>query len=300
MERTPLEIIGNIIDGKKEGVCTLKYDNLEFACNFINNKREGKGFATFFNLNANVTFDGLWKDDKPYLIGEYSVDDRIIFAKYNDNINDINDIKQYDSVLGYIHIPKTGGMDIKKQFINILYEQTNFVIKYDFFYMHKKDNNWFTENNLKCFTFIRDPIERFISGFKFSHKNHISYNLDSDINSFIQKNEFVDSIFFKKQISWLNGDPKNIFLVKFNKNNNYENLLLLLKNEYNVNFNYDFTNYNKMNVSDKNDMNMNINLNVNLTQESIDILTNYYAEDIQLYSKLNGPYMTLFDLQNIV
>ena len=36
-----------------------------------------------------------------------------------------------------------------------------------------------------------------------------------------------------------------MFLIKFNKNNNYENLILFLKNEFNITFSYDFSDYAK-------------------------------------------------------
>ena len=109
--------------------------------------------------------------------------------------------------------------------------------------------------------------------------------IETDINVFIKNNTFVDNILFKKQIDYLNGDPTNVFLIKFNKNNNYENLILLLKNEFNITFNYDFTDYNKKNISESD------GLNCVLTQESIDIISNFYSEDILLYSKLSEPYI---------
>jgi hypothetical protein len=287
---------GNIIDNKKEGKCILTYPSLYFEGNFTNDQKNGPGFVHYYS--SNITFKGIWKKDEPYLLGEYTVNDKIIHGAYKDAVNSIDDIVEYKYLLGFIHIPKSGGTDLQNQFIDLLYSQTNFLIKQP--KGHLTDNLWYTNNNIKCFTIIRDPIDRFISGFKFLHKNsnkninknsnkninkNININKETDINVFVKNNTFLDNIVFKKQSIFLNGDPKNLFLIKFNKNNNYDNLIIFLKNEFNISFNHDFTNYSKKNVS------YSDGLNCVLTQESIDAISSVYSEDIILYSKLSEPYV---------
>jgi hypothetical protein len=273
---------GNLVDNKKEGKCIITYPSLYFEGEFSNDLKNGQGFVHYYS--SGILYKGEWKNDQPYLIGEYTVNDKIIFGAYQDSVNSIDDIIPYTHLLGFIHIPKTGGTDLKNQFNDLLYLQTNILIKEPM--GHKTDNLWYSNNNTKCFAFIREPIDRFISGFKYLHQNINNDARETDINVFVNNNTFLNNIIFKKQIDYLNGDPTNVFLIKYNKNNNYENLILLLKNEFNITFNYDFTDYDKKNVSQY------TGLNCVLTQESIDIISNFYSEDILLYSKLSEPYIS--------
>ena len=122
-----------------------------------------------------------------------------------------------------------GGTDLNQN-INFFYINTN--IKIYFPNNHFKDGLWYlNNNNIKCFAFIRDPIDRFISGYKFVMKrNDFIFNKYDDINLFIQNNKnVVENIIFRPQVTWLNGDTNNTFLIQYNKINNYNNLLYFLK-----------------------------------------------------------------------
>jgi hypothetical protein len=273
---------GNLVDNKKEGKCIVTYPSLYFEGEFTNDLKNGHGFVHYYS--SNILYRGKWKNDEPCSIGEYTVNDKIILGAYQNSVNSIDDIIPYNYLLGFIHIPKTGGTDFKNQFNELLYLQTNIIVNEPI--GHITDNLWYSNCNTKCFAFIREPIDRFISGFKYLNQNNSNNsNLETDINVFVKNNTFFNKILFKKQIDYLNGDPTNIFLIKFNKKNNYENLILLLKNEFNITFNYDFVDYNKKNVS------YSDGLNCVLTQENIDIISALYSEDIQLYSKLSEPYV---------
>ena len=105
---------GNLIDNKKEGKCIITYPSLYFEGEFSNDLKNGSGFVHYYS--SGILYKGKWKNDEPYSIGEYNVNDKIIFGTYQDSVNSINDIIPYIHLLGFIHIPKTGGTDLKNQF----------------------------------------------------------------------------------------------------------------------------------------------------------------------------------------
>ena len=136
---------GNLVDNKKEGRCIITYPSLYFEGEFSNDLKNGHGFVHYYS--SGILYKGEWKNDNPCSIGEYTVNDKIIFGSYQDSVNSIDDIIPYVYLLGFIHIPKTGGTDFKYQFNDLLYLQTNIGIKEP--RGHITDNLWYSNNNTK-------------------------------------------------------------------------------------------------------------------------------------------------------
>jgi len=277
--------IGEWLDGKKHGKGILISKTQYFEGYFINDIKHGQGGCRFFD--SEHEYSGLWKNGQPYSHGKYIKGDISFNGYYVDNSLDI---KPYDYSLIFIHIPKTGGSDLIFSFIKLLSHHLKFIIKEPNGHITKGSD--LINTNIKSFTIMREPIDRFISAFKYYYHsmNKTEY---SDINlflkSYINKTEELEEIIvFKKQINWI--DCSNIFIIKYDSSNNYSNLGLFLKNEVGIDFQYDFTNYNKKNVS------ISDNLNCVLEEKNIVLLKNIYADDIQIYSRFNNIYLPYFRL----
>lgn len=121
----------------------------------------------------------------------------------------------------FIHIPKTGGLSIRKSLFNIPGNK----------YCHVKPNEFyhdlfFKKLNYFKFTFIRNPWDRFVSSYfyikQYPHlfKEYNYINKFDNINSFIlnvDKKKLFKSIYFKPQVNWI----KNY---KYNYIGRFENL----------------------------------------------------------------------------
>jgi len=203
-------------------------------------------------------------------------------------------------MLGFIHITKTGGTNLKDKNKNaeILFG------KY-----HYENAEHYKKKNIKCFTIIRDPVERYKSLFYYNtqgsdrwKKTHKYYNDMTDgINFFVNEhfnNQNLSKIYekgwqFKKQVEWLeNANENETFIVKYDK----ENLINNVRELYN---------YNKINfIYDDESSKINITNYKNaceLSEESKDKIKEMYAEDVKLYNKLvelNKPFCTLSELRS--
>ena len=287
---------GFIKDCKKHGKGILTHsDGIYFEGNFVDDLKEGYGFIRY--PNKDYYFQGQWKNNEPYLFGTYIFDNKNeIAGEYKEHITEIDKEQFLINNIGFLHIPKTGGTDLGE---NIIFFYINTNIKIYFPNNHLKDGLWYlNNNNIKCFTFIREPIERFISGYKFTMKrNDFLINKYDDINLFIQNNKnIIETMIFRPQVTWLNGDANNTFLIQYNKINNYNNLLYFLKNEYKLNIdeNMNFDRNEKINVSSSS------GLNCILTDESIEILNNMYVDDLIFYNKFiffNKIYVKLNEIK---
>lgn len=182
--------------------------------------------------------------------------------------------------LGFIHITKSGGTNIKdKNKNNELY----------FGRFHEEDALYYYKKQMPCFAIIRNPIERYESMFYYntfgSNKYSKSNNIE-DINLFIDKhydnpkfiNKFENGTQFRKQVSWLNDN--NCYIILFDKKNLINNIEKFLLDEFSIHYKYDYERK-RINVS-------NMKEKVQLTQNSIDKIKKLYHEDVQLYNNLLG------------
>lgn len=182
--------------------------------------------------------------------------------------------------LGFIHITKSGGTNIKdKNKNNELY----------FGRFHEEDAVYYYKKQMPCFAIIRNPIERYKSMFYYntfgSNKYSKSNNIE-DINLFIDKhydnpefiNKFENGTQFRKQVSWLNNN--NCYIILFDKNKLINNIEKFLLDEFSIHYKYDYERK-RINVT-------NMKEKVQLTQNSIDKIKKLYHEDVQLYNNLLG------------
>jgi len=285
---------GQIKDGKKHGKGILHLNDIYFEGMFNNDCKHGSGFIR--HANRDYYFKGKWENDEPYLFGTYVFDNgNEIMGEYKESIDEIDKLNFSKNNIGFIHIPKTGGTDLMK---NIVFFYIEAKIKMYCKNNHSIDSLWYSNNNnMKCFAIIREPIERFISGYKFiMNKSYENINKYNDINLFIKNNEnILENIIFKPQTNWLNGDANNTYLIQFNKMNNNINLMHFFKIEFNLDAtnNYDFISYEKKNLSSSD------GLNCILTDESMEILKNIYINDFIFYEKfinLNKIYVKLSEI----
>jgi hypothetical protein len=196
--------------------------------------------------------------------------------------------------LGFIHITKTGGTNLKDKNIG------------DFFYgiYHHEDGLFYKSINMPCFAILRDPIERYKSLFYYNNYGsnkykHVEKHSCNNINEFVFMHfkrgwKFVKcyekGMQFRKQIEWLNGDAEQIYIVLFDKNKLMHNINAMC-NSLGIGFEIkDCSNYiNATNYTNRGE----------LTSSSIDIIKEMYKKDVELYNSLvskNVPFCKLSEL----
>lgn len=182
--------------------------------------------------------------------------------------------------IGFIHITKSGGTNIKdKNKTNELY----------FGSYHYENAIYYYKKQMSCFAIIRNPIERYESMFyynTFGSNKYSKSNDIKDINLFVDKHyndpnfikKFEDGTQFRKQISWLgNKDTaNNTFIVLYDKNNLIEHIQNFIKKEFRIDFMYD---------SDEKNINVTNYSESFLTEESKAKIKEMYKEDMELYEK---------------
>jgi hypothetical protein len=245
---------------------------------------------------------GYFKRDQPMGIVLLTESSGNTYVKNNFPSESVYEIFQYESELnkyentpyehqlGYIHIPKTGGLDLTNKFIPLLAYEHKFIIK-----TPDLHNTTAEMYKIPSFAVLRDPISRFISGFKFMNF-YVLHNKYTDINDFLDNttdNELMEYT-YKPQCNWLTGNSNNIYIVKYDEINIYNNIIPMLKNEFDIHVNYDFSNYEKTNVGNSS------NLNCTLNSENIERLNRFYSQDIIYYDRLVAsglPYCKFSELQ---
>jgi hypothetical protein len=181
--------------------------------------------------------------------------------------------------VGFIHITKTGGTNIKDKNKNK---------ELHFGGGHLEDASYYQKKNMPSFAIIRNPIERYESMFYYNTFGSNKYRKSSDIkdiNLFVDKhyncpnfiNKFENGRQFRKQISWLNNN--NCYVILYDKINLVKNIKQFLFDEFSIDYKYDF------NTDNINKSNYNKN-KVDLTQNSIDKIKKLYHEDVELYNNL--------------
>lgn len=183
-----------------------------------------------------------------------------------------------NSKVGFIHITKTGGTNIKDKNKN------------DELYFgpyHHEDALFYHNKNMPSFAIVRNPIERYESMFyynTFGSNKYRKSNDITDINLFVQKHydnpqfikKFENGMQFRKQTDWLNNNKPYIIL--FDRENLVQNIEKFLLDEFSIQYKYDY-NRERINVS-------NVKNKVPLTEDSIEKIKKLYSEDVQLYDKL--------------
>jgi hypothetical protein len=199
-------------------------------------------------------------------------------------------------MLGFIHITKTGGTDIKDK-------NENDNIEYGL--NHFENALFYKQKQMKCFTILREPIDRYISLFYYnmfgSNKYYKYDNTYNNINDFIDEHynnrtlidKYEDGIQFKAQVEWLQeADDDNTFIILFDKNNLIKNIKeMCLFN--NIDFMYN-NNIEKINTTNYENI-------VELTENSKNKIKEMYIDDYILYNKLlklNKQFCKLSELNN--
>jgi hypothetical protein len=198
--------------------------------------------------------------------------------------------------IGFVWIPKTGGSDLTEYFIkhckNII-PPTN---------KHKTTGKNY---NIPCFTILREPIERFVSAFKFlsyakfyeqyihddEYNIKINYNNINDYLDNISDDELLKNVFFKHQYNWLNNN--DMYIVKYDSKNTYKNIIPMLKNVFGINVDYNIINDEKMNVSVDTS-----GLQCEFTSYNIERLQRLYKKDYDYYNIFNSNNITYYQLRD--
>ena len=189
----------------------------------------------------------------------------------------LNNRVQKQRQIGFIHITKTGGTNIKDK------NQNNELYFGPYHHEHAK---FYFNKKMPCFAIIRDPIERYESIYYYNTFGSDKYKKSNDIkdiNLFVEKHyknpefikKFESGVQFRKQMYWLND--KNAYVVLYDKNRLIQNIENFLRNEFSIKFRYDHS---------KRRINVTKNSNrIPLTKESIDKIKKIYHEDVQMYNK---------------
>jgi hypothetical protein len=183
-------------------------------------------------------------------------------------------------MLGYIHITKTGGTEIKAQL------DTKQVV---YGYYHNEDALHYKKKKMPSFAVIRDPVERYKSLFYYNmyggnkhKKRDTTYN---NINVFVAAhyanplliNKYENGVQFKKQVHWLKeADLEKTWLIVYDKAELLSRVISFYDN-------------NKIQYTNKNLPRINVTNYTNpvpLSEDSITKIREMYKEDVELYERV--------------
>jgi hypothetical protein len=199
--------------------------------------------------------------------------------------------------IGFIHIPKTGGANFKHK------NKSNLI---DFGKHHDEDARYYEIKGIPCFAIVRDPVDRFISAFKYNVSGSETFGRNypiKDINLFIENiktdkfflNNFEEGIQFKKQVDFLNGDPDNTYIIRYSNDYLVSDIIEFLQKEFDIDFIYDYFSEN-INIS-------NDTANYEMSEENRAYILDLYKDDVILYNKLKtvtDVFITQTELDNML
>lgn len=201
------------------------------------------------------------------------------FNNYN-----LENFEENNKKYSFVHVPKTGGISVYGYLLNYL-EYINFLGHDKNFYTATNDNN--------PIIVIREPIDRFISIYKYWKKNYLELNGsnvsddETSVKSFIryiQNNDagklmltYFWNVHLFPQSYYINENVyKNSIIIKYNK--------LIMNEKLNNLLNY-------LNIPNKNinliPENTSADYNVELDNEDVEQIQNIYKADFILWDKLN-------------
>lgn len=209
----------------------------------------------------------------------------------------VNEYCNGNNDIGFVWIPKTGGTDLTGYFTEYC---KNIIIPPD---RHKNTGKDYT---IPCFTILREPIQRFISAFKFlnyitditnindfskdpEYNTKIDYKNINDFLNNISDEDLIEKMFFKEQYTWLNN--KSMYIVKYDSVDTYTNIMMMCKNEFKIDIKYDISDENI-----KNHKRINVSYEEGLQCE----LSQYNIERLKFIYKKDFDYYSIFYLNNII
>lgn len=206
------------------------------------------------------------------------------------------------NTIGFIHITKTGGTNLKDKNVNEFVHYGTY---------HYETASYYKDVSMKCFAIFRDPIERYISLYYYNTRGSNKYthmlrhNVKSkNINEFIEEHyndqTFVDKfehgIQFRPQSSWLiNGDKDYTHIVLFDKVNLIKNIKHFFKSIYGKEYIYNesslpvnVTNYDKVEPDSS-----------ELSELSLQRLLEMYSQDFEIFYNIKQSGKTHINLINL-
>ena len=193
----------------------------------------------------------------------------------------------FERKLGFIHITKTGGTDLKDRGCgsNIMFGP-----------QHDEDARFYKKLGIPCFAIIRDPVQRYISLYTYNKHGSNKYKkttarMFEDINEFVANhyfnrdyiNYFENGIQFRSQMSWLqDADKNNTYIIAYDKTTLDERIKRLC-----IDIGI------KLTKNTQKRINVTNNYKYDLSEISRKRILEMYSDDHAFFQKLTSPYSKL-------